>query len=81
MTDTAARETEWVTDAEMIRRSGVPEKIARQTIAMLDRDRASGFPKKQALWGNRRHWPSVKEYFAKYGKQGATMPPSIRRVS
>jgi hypothetical protein len=30
-------ETLWVTDAELIRRMGVPEKIARNTLAELDR--------------------------------------------
>jgi len=67
MTDTAdhtdARETLWVTDAELIRRSGVPEKIARATIQELDRNRLSGFPQKQKIWGNRRYWPAVKAYF------------------
>jgi hypothetical protein len=44
-----AEPTLWVTNAEMIRRIGVPEKIARQTIYMLDRNRRSGFPKKHPL--------------------------------
>ena len=34
--------TLWVTDAELIRRAGIPEKTARQTIAALDSDRLSG---------------------------------------
>jgi hypothetical protein len=52
----------WITDAEMIRRLGVPEKTARETIRMLDRQR-SGFPQKQKLWGDRRFWPAVLGYF------------------
>ena len=52
----------WVTDAEMIKRMGVPEKIAYAAIRVLDQDRASGFPQKKALWGNRRYWPAVKDY-------------------
>jgi hypothetical protein len=76
MTET---ETLWVTDAELIRRAGIPEKIARQAITMLDSDRASGFPKKQALFGNRRYWPAVKDYFAK--TQEIKVAPQIRRVS
>lgn len=52
----------WVTDAEMIRRMGVPEKVARAAIHALDRDRGSGFPPKKALWGNRRYWPAVQAY-------------------
>jgi hypothetical protein len=53
----------FVTDAEMIRRLGVPEKHARAAIFMLDRRRDSGFPPKIALWGNRRYWPAVKAWF------------------
>jgi hypothetical protein len=65
MTDTLdhdTRETLYVTDAELIRRMGVPEKIARAALHALDRDRGSGFPQKKALWGNRRYWPAVKAY-------------------
>jgi hypothetical protein len=54
--------TLFVTDAELIRRIGVPEKIARAAIHALERDRASGFPPKKAFWGNRRYWPAVKAY-------------------
>ena len=58
----------WVTDAELIRRMGVPEKIARETLRELDRDRTSGFPQKQRIWGDRRFWPAVEAYFnRKYG--------------
>jgi len=52
----------YVTDAELIRRMGVPEKIAYAAIHALDRDRSSNFPQKKALWGNRRYWPAVKAY-------------------
>lgn len=65
MTDTLdhdARETLYVTDAELIRRMGVPEKIARAALQAFDRDRGKGFPQKQALWGNRRYWPAVKAF-------------------
>jgi len=48
--------------AELIRRMGVPEKIARAALHALDRDKGSGFPQKKALWGNRRYWPAVKAY-------------------
>lgn len=54
--------TLWVTDAELIRRIGVPEKIAREALRMFDEDPGKGFPRKQALWGNRRYWPAVKAY-------------------
>lgn len=65
MSETAdhdTRETLYVTDAELIRRIGVPEKIAREALTALDRNKTSGFPPKKALWGNRRYWPAVKAY-------------------
>jgi hypothetical protein len=63
-TGTLEREKEklWLTDAELIRRMGVPEKIARAQLRELDR-KPSGFPRKQASWGNRRYWPAVQAYF------------------
>jgi hypothetical protein len=62
--DTLVREKEklWVTDAELIRRMGVPEKIARVQLRELDR-KACGFPRKQKSWGDRRYWPAVEAYF------------------
>ncbi|MDB5612089.1 MAG: hypothetical protein JWP25_8989 [Bradyrhizobium sp.] len=67
MTDeTSERDTLYVTDAELIRRMGVPEKIAREAIRALDKNpRVSGFPQKQALFGNRRYYPACKAYFDK----------------
>ena len=56
-------ETLFVTDAEMIRRIGVPERIARAAIRALDENPHSRFPKKSALWGNRRYWPAVEAWF------------------
>lgn len=78
--ESSAENTLWVTDAELIRRIGVPEKIARTAIAALDRDRRSGFPRKESLWGNRRYWPAVKAYFER--TQGVRMDaPNQRRAS
>jgi len=57
------RDKLWVTDAELIRRLGVPEDKARDAINSLDRNRASGFPPKQQLWGDRRYFPAVLDYF------------------
>lgn len=51
----------WLLDSEIIRRLGVPEKIAREAIRMAEAK--AGFPKKQKLWGDRRYWPAVKAYF------------------
>lgn len=53
----------FVTDAELIRRIGVPEKIARDCLRKFDSDpRKYNFPQKQAFWGNRRYWPAVKAF-------------------
>jgi hypothetical protein len=56
-------QTLFVSDAEMIRRIGVPAKIARAAIRALDENPHSRFPKKSALWGNRRYWPAVEVWF------------------
>jgi hypothetical protein len=55
----------YVTDAELIRRMGVPEKIAREAIRALDANRASGFPQKQKLFGDRRYYPACVAWFDK----------------
>jgi hypothetical protein len=62
--ETIERETAklYVTDAELIRRLGVPEKIARVALSVLDGDPRSGFPRKQKLFGERRYWPAVKAW-------------------
>ena len=62
--ETLEREKEklYVTDAELIRRLGVPEKIGRAILARYDADRGKGFPQKQALFGDRRYWPAVKAF-------------------
>ena len=81
MTDTlddhnGTLETLWVTDAELIRRSGIPRDIARRLLREWDRV-PSGFPKKDELMGNRRYWPAVKSYFER--RTEARMTPSIQR--
>lgn len=62
-TETLEREQDklWVTDAELIRRIGVPEKKAREALRMAEAK--DGFPRKQKMWGDRRYWPAVKVYF------------------
>lgn len=59
--------TLWVTDAELIRRAGIPQKIARETIEALDANPRSGFPPKVRMWGGRRYWPAVENFFSKCG--------------
>jgi hypothetical protein len=69
----------YVTDAELIRRLGVPEKIARQAIMMLDKDpKSSGFPQKSAFWGGRRYWPAVMKWL---DKSNGLFPQAERRAS
>jgi hypothetical protein len=60
----------WITDAELIRRIGVPEKKAREALRMAEAK--AGFPRKHKLWGDRRYWPAVKAYFDRlYGADTA----------
>jgi hypothetical protein len=71
--ESASCPTLFVTDAELIRRLGVPEKAAR--VAIRELERRPGFPRKDALFGNRRFWPAVFAYLAKrYGL--GTLAPS-----
>lgn len=56
-----ARDTLYITDAELIRRVG-PEKVTREAIHELDRNKYSGFPQKDKLFGGRRYWPAVKAW-------------------
>lgn len=53
----------WVTDDELIKESGVPADKMRSVLDFLDRQPLSGFPKKNPLYGNRRYFPSVLEYW------------------
>lgn len=62
------RETLWVTDAELIRRSGVPEKIMRQNLHEFDAKPSLGFPQKSKVFGGRRYWPAVRAYFDKISR-------------
>lgn len=50
----------FVSDTELIRRLGVGEKTARVAIRELERNR--GFPKKDALFADKRYWPAVKAF-------------------
>lgn len=61
------KDKRFVTDSELQRRLGVPERIFRRAIRMLDADPRSTFPKKQKLWGDRRWWPAVEKYLDKTG--------------
>lgn len=51
----------WVTDAELIRRWGVPERLGRALLLEFSNKHPT-FPRKQELWGGRRYWPAVKAW-------------------
>jgi len=55
----------YLTDTELARRIGCPHSTLRDALSMFDRDPRSGFPKKQPLFGGRRYWPAVRDYFDK----------------
>jgi hypothetical protein len=76
--ETIAREQGklYVSDAELIRRIGVPEKYMRKILPGLESN--YGFPRKQPLFDNRRYWPAVKAWLDK--RNGLTMGPQpVRR--
>jgi hypothetical protein len=73
--------TLYITDAELIRRLGVPEKIARQAIKEMDAKRDSGFPQKSRLWGDRRYWPAVKAWLDRTNGLKTDAPTEMRRAS
>jgi len=79
--ETIEREKEklYVTDAELIRRLGVPEKIGRAMLHVYDREKHRGFPQKQAVVGNRRYWPAVKAFLDR--TNGLTLGSSATRRS
>lgn len=54
----------WISDADLIRWLGIPEKKARRYLRLLDENngRKSGFPQKNEFWDNMRYVPAVKEY-------------------
>jgi hypothetical protein len=59
----------YLTDAELIRRLGVPEKTLRPLLPALETKQ--GFPKKSAFFGDRRYWPAVKAWLDKH--EGLTL--------
>jgi len=65
----------YLSDAELIRRLGVPEKHMRKILPGLESK--YGFPRKQPLFANRRYWPAVKAWLDK--RNGITMSPQPAR--
>lgn len=64
----------YLTDRELIRKLGVPVKMGKAVLAVLDREKRHGFPPKLQTWGGRRYWPAVKAFLDRTG--GLTMVPS-----
>ncbi len=64
--DTLEREKDkfYLTDAELIRKLGVPEKFMRGILPGLETK--YGFPPKQPLFNGRRYWPAVKAWMDKH---------------
>ncbi len=68
----------YLTDAELIRRLGVPEKTMRNLLPGLETKYA--FPRKQPLFGGRRYWPAVKAWLDKHnGLMVDANPPRRER--
>lgn len=65
----------YLTDAELIRRIGVPEKTMRSMLPGLEKN--YGFPKKSPLFGERRYWPAVKSWLDMHN--GLTVDPAISK--
>lgn len=63
-----APDTAFLTDAELIRELHLPEKVGRRAIQELDKavQGRRRFPKKDPLFGDRRFWPAVVEWFFDY---------------
>ena len=58
----------WVTDEELIEESGVPKEKMRALLDKFDREPRWGFPPKRPLYGNRRYFPAVLDYWDKTNK-------------
>ncbi len=77
--ETLEREKEklYLTDAELIRRLGVPDKIIRPMLPALESK--FGFPEKSALFGGRRYWPAVKKWLDKHEGLNVGLPETSPR--
>jgi hypothetical protein len=62
----------YLTDAELIRRLGVPDKILRPMLPGLEKN--WGFPPRSPLFGGRRYWPAVKSWLDRHN--GLSVDPS-----
>ena len=56
--------TLFVTEAELIRRLGVPDELGQAILQDFDANHP-GLLEKQKVWGDRRYWPAIKAWLDK----------------
>lgn len=71
----ATNPTLFATDAEIIRRLGVPRDLGRAVFQAMDKNKKSGFPQRNELWGDRRYMPAVIDYFDAQCRHRLTTSP------
>lgn len=65
----------FLTDVELIRWLGVPDKVIRPLLPALETK--YNFPRKQPLFGNRRYRPAVKAWLDKHNGLPTVETPPI----
>lgn len=65
----ATSEQLYVTDAELAAKVGVDLEMLGTFLRQIDRNRTAGFPKQDPLFGGRRYWPAVKDWFDMYNRR------------
>lgn len=70
------QDTLYVTDAEIIRRSGIPRDRFYKILPELEGKHR--FPKKNPLFCDRRYWPAVKTWFDGFSGMTASEPRRTR---
>lgn len=53
----------WVLDDELADKIHVPRDTFRRAMMMYDSDPTSRFPKKEKLYGDRRFWPAIWDFW------------------
>ncbi len=66
----------YLTDAELIRRIGVPASVLRPILPTLEN--TGGFPRKSPLFGGRRYWPAVKAWLDRHAGLNVEAPAPRR---
>jgi hypothetical protein len=71
----------YISDADLIRRMGVPRDKGRRMLKALDANPRSGFPKPNPLWGGRRYLPLVLSYLEREERGRLAASPNHLRGS